>query len=88
VERSKRKFVTAVQGLDAFGLDLKRTAKELGKKFATGASVTKVPGTGGEEITVQGDLSCEIEDFIVETYAEVPGDNIELVEDKKKKGAA
>ncbi len=86
VERSKRKFVTAVQGLDAFGLDLKRTAKELGKKFATGASVTKVPA-GGEEITVQGDLSCEIEDFIVETYAEVPGDNIELVEDKKKKGA-
>jgi len=88
VERGKRKFVTAVQGLDAFGLDLKRTAKELGKKFATGASVTKVLGTaGGEEITVQGDLSCEIEDFIVETYADVPGDSIELVEDKKKKGS-
>jgi translation initiation factor 1 (eIF-1/SUI1) len=50
--------------------------------------VTKVLGTaGGEEITVQGDLSCEIEDFIVETYSEVPGDNIELIEDKKKKGA-
>ena len=59
VERNKRKYVTAVQGLEAFGYDLKKVAKDFGKKFATGSSVTKIPG-GGEEIPVQGDLSCEI----------------------------
>ena len=32
VERNKRKFVTAVSGLEAHGLDLKKVAKEFGKK--------------------------------------------------------
>jgi density-regulated protein DRP1 len=59
-------------------------AKDFGKKFATGSSVTKIPG-GGEEITVQGDLSEDIQEFLVDKYEEVPEDNIELIEDKKKK---
>ncbi|KAJ4989258.1 translation machinery-associated protein 22 [Stagonosporopsis vannaccii] len=83
IERNKRKYVTAVSGLEAFGLDIKKVSKDFGKKFATGASVTKLPG-GGEEITVQGDLSEDIEEFILEKYKEIPEDNIELVEDKKK----
>lgn len=83
IERTKRKYVTSVSGLEAFGLDIKKVSKDLGKKFATGASVTKLPG-GGEEIIVQGDLSMEIEDFVTERYKEVPEGNIELVEDKKK----
>ncbi|PMD41877.1 translation machinery-associated protein 22 [Hyaloscypha variabilis F] len=86
VERNKRKFVTTVTGLEAFGLENKKVAKDLGKKFATGASVTKVP-SGGEEIVVQGDVSEEIEEFLLEKYKVIPEDNIELVEDKKKKGA-
>ena len=84
MERNKRKFVTAVSGLEAFGLENKKVAKDLGKKFATGASVTKVP-SGGEEIVVQGDVSEEIEEFLLEKYSVIPEDNIELVEDKKKK---
>jgi density-regulated protein len=84
VERNKRKYVTAIQGLESFGLDLKKTAKEFGKKFATGSSVTKIPG-GGEEITVQGDISDEIEEYLLEAYKDIPEDNIELIEDKKKK---
>lgn len=84
VERNKRKYVTAVSGLEAFGLDLKKMAKEFGKKFATGSSVTKLP-SGGEEITVQGDVSDEIEEFLLEKFKEIPEDNIELIEDKKKK---
>ncbi|KAL7628145.1 Translation machinery-associated protein 22 [Parahypoxylon ruwenzoriense] len=87
VERNKRKFVTAVSGLEAFGLDLKKVAKEFGKKFATGSSVTKVP-SGGEEIVVQGDVSDEIEEFLLEKYKDIPEDNIELVDDKKKKASA
>jgi len=86
VERNKRKYVTAVSGLEAFGLDLKKVAKDFGKKFATGSSVTKT-ASGGEEIVVQGDVSDEIEEFLLEKYKEIPEDNIELIEDKKKKGA-
>ena len=87
IERNKKKFVTAVIGLEAFGLDLKKVAKDLGKKFATGSSVTKLP-SGGEEIVVQGDVSDELEEFILEKYKDVPEDNIELVDDKKKKKPA
>ena len=86
IERNKRKYVTAVQGLEAFGLDIKKVAKDFGKKFATGSSVTKLPG-GGEEITVQGDLSDDIFDFVVDNYKNVPEDNVECIEDKKKKAA-
>lgn len=32
VERNKRKYVTAVSGLEAHGMDLKKVAKEFGKK--------------------------------------------------------
>ncbi|EHK98773.1 eIF1-like protein [Glarea lozoyensis ATCC 20868] len=87
IERNKRKYVTAVSGLEAFGLDNKKVAKEFGKKFATGSSVSKVP-SGGEEIVVQGDVSEEIEEFLLEKYDVIPEDNIELIEDKKKKASA
>jgi density-regulated protein DRP1 len=86
IERNKRKYVTAIQGLENFGFDLKKLAKEFGKKFATGSSVTKIPG-GGEEITVQGDLAYDIEEFVLETYKDIPEDNVEVIEEKKKKAA-
>ncbi|KAK3114966.1 Translation machinery-associated protein 22 [Teratosphaeriaceae sp. CCFEE 6253] len=88
VERNKRKYVTEVSGLEAFGLDLKKVAKEFGKKFATGSSVTKNAGGTGEEITVQGDVSEDIFDWLHEHHEGIPEDNIELIEDKKKKGGA
>lgn len=76
--------MTAISGLEAFGLDIKTVAKALGKKFATGSSVTKI-ASGGEEITVQGDLSEDVEEWLCENFPELPGENIERVEDKKKK---
>lgn len=87
IERNKRKYVTCVSGLEAHGLELKKVAKDFGKKFATGASVTKVP-SGGEEITVQGDLSDDIYDYVTENYGQIPEDNVECIEEKKKKVAA
>jgi density-regulated protein len=87
IERNKRKFVTAVSGLEAFGLDLKKVSKDFGKKFATGSSVTKVP-SGGEEITVQGDLTDDILELLTEgkEYKDIiPEDNVTCVEDKKNK---
>ena len=66
---------------------LLQVAKEFGKKFATGSSVTKTP-SGGEEIVVQGDVSDEIEEFLLDKYKDIPEDNIEFVDDKAKKKAA
>lgn len=88
IERTKRKYITAVSGLEAHGLELKKVSKDMSKKFATSASVTKVP-SGGEEITIQGDLSDDIFDWFTEVYGEkIPEDNIDFIDDtKKKKGA-
>ncbi|TDL28965.1 density-regulated protein DRP1 [Rickenella mellea] len=88
IERNKRKFVTSVHGLEAFNVDLKKAAKLFAQKFATGSSVTKNP-QGQDEIIVQGDVSEEILDMIsdeVGVLKGVPEDNVQLVEEKKKKG--
>jgi density-regulated protein DRP1 len=85
VERNKRKYVTVVIGLEVFGLENKKIAKDLGKKFATGSSVTRSPA-GIEEITVQGDVSDDLRDWLLEIHGKkIPESNIELIEDKKKK---
>ena len=88
MERNKRKYVTAVHGLEAFGIDLKKVAKQFASKFATGASVTK-NAQGLDEIVVQGDVSDEILEMIedgVGLLKGIPVDNVEIVEEKKKKG--
>ena len=41
--------------------------------------------SGGEEIVVQGDLSDDILEYLEEKYEQVPFDNIDQVEEKKKK---
>ncbi|PWW79367.1 eIF1-like protein [Tuber magnatum] len=85
VERTKRKHVIVITGLEAFGLDLKKVAKEMGKKFACGASVTKGVGGAGDEIVVQGDLGGELRGWIEERFEEVPSGNMEVVEERRKK---
>lgn len=85
VERTKRKHVIVITGLESFGLDLKKAAKDFGKKFACGSSVIK--GTNGQdEIVLQGDLSDGIMDYIGEKYPDVPIDNIDQLEVKKRGG--
>ncbi|KAJ6035805.1 Translation machinery-associated protein 22 [Penicillium herquei] len=87
VERNKRKYVTVITGLEIFGLENKKLAKELGKKFATGSSMTR-SAAGTEEITVQGDVSEDVKEWLGEVYgSKVPQANIDLVEDKKKKSS-
>lgn len=46
--RGKKKSVTSVTGLEGFGIKLGEAAKTFGKKFASGASVTKLPS--GEQV--------------------------------------
>jgi translation initiation factor 1 (eIF-1/SUI1) len=49
--------------------------------------VTRSPA-GTEEITVQGDVSEDVKEWLLEIYgSKVPESNIELIEDKKKKKA-
>jgi density-regulated protein DRP1 len=78
-------------GIHSFALekdvDLKKAAKLFASKFATGASVTKNV-QGQDEIIVQGDVADEIMDMISEQVGVlkgVPEDNVEIVEEKKKK---
>lgn len=71
------------------GIDLKKAAKFFGKRFATGSSVAKNP-QGKDEIVIQGDHSDDIMELIeekVDFLANVPEDNVEQVEEKKKKSA-
>ncbi|KAJ2160266.1 Translation machinery-associated protein 22 [Coemansia sp. RSA 552] len=84
VVRNKRKCVTTVFGLQVFGIELKPTAKMLANHFACGGSVAKNP-QGLDEIVVQGDFSNEIRGLIELKFPQVPGDNIELVAEEKKK---
>ncbi|KAI9569250.1 density-regulated protein DRP1 [Boletus coccyginus] len=111
IERNKRKFVTAIHGLEVFGgllwcaftsdslrdkravcvidIELKKAAKFLAQKFATGASVTK-NAQGQDEIVVQGDVSDEVLELIENStgvFKGIPAGNVEIVEDKKKKAA-
>ncbi|RKO86385.1 translation initiation factor SUI1 [Blyttiomyces helicus] len=84
VERTKRKCVIAVTGMENFDVDLKKAAKLFATKFACGASVTKNP-QGLDEIIVQGDVQDDIYDLILETWEQVPEEQIDLTEGKLKK---
>ncbi|KAF9534649.1 translation initiation factor SUI1 [Crepidotus variabilis] len=88
IERTKRKHVTSISGLEAFDIDLKKAAKQLAGKFATGASVSK-NAAGLEEVVVQGDVADDVRSMIEKgdgVLKGIPKENVEIVEDKKKKG--
>eukprot|EP00053_Salpingoeca_punica_P005221 m.53202 g.53202 ORF g.53202 m.53202 type:complete len:202 (-) comp13138_c0_seq2:241-846(-) len=68
--RTKRKFVTNVIGLSAYGIDVKKAAKLFASRFAASASVI------GDEIQILGDHSDEINDFIVEKFPQIHEDDI------------
>ena len=68
IERTKRKCVIAISGLEQFDIDLKKAAKSFAQKFACGSSVTK-NAAGQDEIIVQGDVQNEIYDYILENYS-------------------
>ncbi|CAO3667972.1 unnamed protein product [Umbelopsis vinacea] len=84
VERTKRKCVTTIHGLEVFDVELKKAAKMFANRFACGSSVAK-NNQNQDEIVVQGDFSDELLDLILANWPHIPEDNIDLVEDKKKK---
>ncbi|KAI8143244.1 translation initiation factor SUI1 [Fennellomyces sp. T-0311] len=84
VERTKRKCVTIVHGLEVFDVDLKKAAKLFANRFACGSSVAK-NNQNQDEIVVQGDFSDDLRELILSKWPQVPEDNIDLVEETKKK---
>lgn len=84
--RNKKKCITTVAGLDRFGIKLAEASKLFGKKFASGASVTK-NATGGEEIDIQGDVLDGVAELVVKTYGPKNGlekKHVFYIDNKKK----
>ncbi|CAK9441046.1 uncharacterized protein LODBEIA_P49150 [Lodderomyces beijingensis] len=94
IERNKRKHIISISGLEVLSevIDVKKLAKSMAAKFATGASVTK-NAEGSDEVLVQGDVSDEARAFIESLIAEHEGSGledvkVEQVDDKKIKKKA
>lgn len=88
IERTKRKRVISISGLEVFDINIKKLSKQFSSKFATGASVVK-NAEKKEELVLQGDLGDECEEFILKLLEEqgLKDVKVEQVEDKKKKKA-
>jgi len=67
-QRNKRKCITVVKGLETYNLKLKDVAKKFSKKFACSASVSNGVIKGESEIHIQGDVSFDLPDFLVEAF--------------------
>lgn len=81
--RNRKKCITTISGLDLFGVKLNEAAKLFGKKFASGASVTK-NAENKEQIDCQGDFLDQAVDIILKQYKEVKKSDIYFIEAKKK----
>jgi density-regulated protein DRP1 len=82
VDRTKRKRVTEISGLDTFQIDLKKASKIFSSKFACGSSITKL-ATGIEEIHITGDFGDDVKILIQDLFAISPND-ITIADPKKK----
>jgi density-regulated protein DRP1 len=81
--RNKKKCITTITGLDHFGVKLAEASKLFGKKFASGASVTK-NAEGQGQIDVQGDFLDQAVELILKQFKEVGKPNIFYLDGKKK----
>lgn len=81
--RNKKKCITTISGLDGFGVKLSEASKMFGKKFASGASVTK-NAEGKEQIDCQGDFLDQAAELILKQYKTVQKQDIYFIEGKKK----
>lgn len=82
-QRNRRKHITSVVGLDAYGVKLSDASKAFGKKFASGASIVKGQGALPDAIEIQGELKEPLAELIAELFG-VPRDAIFCLEGGKK----
>lgn len=89
IERTKKKHVIAIAGLEIFDVDMKKLAKTFASKFATGASVTK-NAEKKDEIIIQGDVGDEVEQYLTKLLEEkgLTEIKVEQIDEKQKKKKA
>jgi density-regulated protein DRP1 len=86
IQRQKRKYVTAIAGLDTVpNLKIKDAAKYFGKKFSSGCSIGDT-ATGSKEVVIQGDVSYELPALLVDEF-KIPTSSIFILEDGNLKPA-
>lgn len=73
-QRSKRKFLTVVSGLDRYQVAGPAACSAFKKKFACGATVDKETG----DVEIQGDVTYEVADFICEAWPQIDKKNIKF----------
>ena len=83
IERRKRKYVTSIVGLEYYDIKVKPAAKDMGKKFASGSTVTK-NAHNQKTIDIQGDVSYDVPDFIIQQWPQIPKDSLYFLEKGKK----
>ncbi|KAK9829014.1 hypothetical protein WJX72_003411 [[Myrmecia] bisecta] len=84
--RNKKKAITTILGLDTFGVKLSDASKIFGKKFASGAAITKSP-MEKDQIDVQGDFLDKAAELIVKTWGKEKGiskKDIYYIDNKRK----
>tara|TARA_B110000971_G_C19704704_1_gene361497 strand:- start:77 stop:607 length:531 start_codon:yes stop_codon:yes gene_type:complete len=81
--RTKRKFIVNINGMEKFGVKLKDAGKKLSKKYACSATVTK-NAMQQKEIVMSGNIGYDIAEVIHSLYDNIPIDAI-VVDMKKKK---
>ncbi|KAI6651504.1 Density-regulated protein [Oopsacas minuta] len=69
--RAKGKFVTVVEGLKTWDIDLKKATKQFSQHYSRGASIT-----GEDQILIQGSMD-DLEEFILESWPEIEGSAIQ-----------
>eukprot|EP01039_Chlorochromonas_danica_P004470 gene4470-4896_t len=73
VQRQKRKYITAVAGLETIpDLKIKDAAKLFGRKFSSGASVSEAQGGGQKEVVIQGDVCFDLPNILISEYKVAP----------------
>lgn len=78
VPRAKRKYMTRVSGLGSFDINLKKASKLFAQKFSCGSTVS------GDEIMIQGDVTDDVIDLILETWTEIDDSQVIDIGEVKK----
>ena len=86
VERTKRKRVIHITGMETYQVDLKKAAKLFANKFACGCSVTK-NAAGKDEIVVQGDVMDQLLAMIPKEWPAIDSKQLVVQESAKKKAS-
>jgi len=72
ISRGRKKNVTRITGLSTYEIELKKTAKIFGNKFACGASSSEK----ADEIVIQGDFIDQVIEILEDKFPQIPSNKI------------